>query len=243
MPMPPRFDGQKSDEKVILMLHRHWATLAWPIFTTSILFLFPIFVWIWLFVRFVSVQFLAPYAFIFGLFWCGIGLLTLAYRWFDWHWDRYIVSDQRVIDIDQNGLFHREVHETSLAHVQEVYYEVKGILATLLNYGNVQVLTGGPSGDLVFENVAEPKEVQRIILQEANRFNEEYGENPATAEDLLRLLLEHEHNRKNQSKEGISSQSSVQSIVENLPEQDVFPLPVNRPAPSLSLTSSKRDQD
>lgn len=189
------FDGKRPDEKVILLLHRHPITMAWSLTKSIVLFGLPIIAWLIEFRHYNLSSQIHAYIFVGILLWLTLAFLSLAYNWIDWQLDRFILTDVRVIDMDQHGLFHRQVHETSLEHVQEVYYEIKGILATLFNYGHVKVLTGGPSGDLIFENVADPKQVQRIILAEAGRFREEYAAAPASAEDLLKILLEHDQRR------------------------------------------------
>ena len=117
-----------------------------------------------------------PYGALFG------AVLALGWLWWqysDWENDLYIVTNERIIDIEKRPLFFSEQRrEASLGMIQNVYLEVPNILASLLNYGDVIVQTAG-AGDFTFSNVADPHRVQREIFQRMRAFQEAQREKEA----------------------------------------------------------------
>jgi uncharacterized membrane protein YdbT with pleckstrin-like domain len=91
--------------------------------------------------------------------------VTFFVIWTNYYLDAWIVTDQRLIDIEQHGLFNRSVSECRLDRIQDVTAEVKGFLPTLLKYGNVTIQTAGEQGRFVMRNVPEPYALKDIIAE------------------------------------------------------------------------------
>ncbi len=87
----------------------------------------------------------------------------------DFYYDVVIVTDRRVVDIDQETLFFRSVSELSLENVEDVKATVKGIASTVFGFGQVDVQTAAASKDFVMENVLYPREVTAIVLDLAEQ--------------------------------------------------------------------------
>ena len=51
------------------------------------------------------------------------------------------MTNDRIVDIEQHGLFSRTISEVDLFRIQDVTVDIHGIIATLLNYGNLTVKT------------------------------------------------------------------------------------------------------
>jgi uncharacterized membrane protein YdbT with pleckstrin-like domain len=90
-------------------------------------------------------------------------LLFFFHSWLDYYLDLWIITDRRVIDIEQKGLFSRKIAEHKLSRIQDVSSEVQGILPTLLHYGNVKIQTAGEEQLFIFEDVPHPRELSRKI--------------------------------------------------------------------------------
>ena len=90
-------------------------------------------------------------------------LLFFFSSWLDYYLDIWIITNKRVIDIEQKGLFSRIIAEHELSRIQDVSSEVHGILPTLLFYGNVQIQTAAEEQLFIFENVPRPQELARKI--------------------------------------------------------------------------------
>ncbi len=91
-------------------------------------------------------------------------LLLMLFEFFDFYFDLHIVSDRRVIDIDQRRLFNRQVAKLLLEDVQDVETSVKGILPTFFHYGDVTIQTAGAKPNFVFNQIQHPREIATIIL-------------------------------------------------------------------------------
>src|SRR6185436_15975198 len=89
--------------------------------------------------------------------------LAFSY-WVDYLLDYGVVTDQRLVDVQQSGLFSRTVAEQALHRVQDVTTDVTGVFQTLLKYGTVFVQTAAEKERFVFENIPNPGEVAKTIL-------------------------------------------------------------------------------
>lgn len=104
----------------------------------------------------------------FGWFFGGLGggvvlgLLLFFPSWIAWHFSVFILTDQRLIQVVQKGLFHKSVVDISLSQIQMVNYEVAGVQQTLLGFGTITIQTY--VGDLVIHDVHHPEKIQKKIL-------------------------------------------------------------------------------
>jgi hypothetical protein len=105
----------------------------------------------------------------FGWFFGGLaggvllGILMFLPSWINWHFSVFIVTDQRLIQITQKGLFNRSVVDMGLNQIQMVNYQVAGLQETLLGFGTIMMQT--LVGDLVIHDVHHPGRIQKKILQ------------------------------------------------------------------------------
>ena len=119
--------------------------------------------------------------------------LIILYRYEDWRNELFILTDERLIDLDKKPfLLREERREAALSRVQDVRYVVPGILANLLNVGNVVIETASSEGELTFEWVHDPRRVQRDIFErvEAWRAQERREESRARVEELKQAFSE-----------------------------------------------------
>ena len=104
-------------------------------------------------------------------------LLPLAF-WFwweyqDWANDVYIVTPDRIVDVEKKPLFFAENRrEARLDRIQNVNLNVPGPIAAILNYGDVNIDTAGTEGQFTFTHVVAPHEVQREIMLRVARQRE-----------------------------------------------------------------------
>lgn len=99
-------------------------------------------------------------------------LFTTFLTWTHYYLDAYIVTNQRVLTIDQIDFFHRKVSEADIGNVQDIEVVVKGFFSNTLNFGDVRIQTAGADQKtLFFDNVPYPYKAKDIILKfaEANR--------------------------------------------------------------------------
>jgi hypothetical protein len=156
---PPDFHGQRSTEQMLLRQHRH-----------------P-----WAFVRGLWVV-----PFILLVLW-GSGLLLVSgvltiillmlgvvvsgayiyYRYVEWQNDFIIVTNQRVIHTERTILsFENQTREVPISTVQEVSIDLPAadIFARIFQYGTVIVKTAGEAGNMVLTVMANPQNIQKVVL-------------------------------------------------------------------------------
>lgn len=178
----PEFPGQRAGEEVVFILFKHWSVLAKQILKAGLIILLSLAIPIWFGFAPVIFQHALTTISYYGwhVFW--IGYMVIAYL--TWFKDRFILTTERIINIDQTGLWSRKVHEIELIQVQHVSHEVRGLLATILNFGHITIQASG-APDLVLDDIAEPAEVQEDvkILVKENGTNQ-----PLTATELIKLI-------------------------------------------------------
>src|SRR5690606_13448331 len=91
-----------------------------------------------------------------------LAAVVFAPFWITWYYSIFIVTDQRLIQITQKGLWHRSVVDIGLPQIQMVNYQVSGLEQTLLGFGTIMMQTF--VGDLVIHDVHHPAQIQKKIL-------------------------------------------------------------------------------
>jgi Bacterial PH domain len=118
---------------------------------------------------------------------CNILLLTAFTMFFhNYYLSMQVVTSERVIDIDQQGIFKREVNEMPIENIEDVTYKQTGFWGTMFNFGNVIVKSSGvnlgggeekpedQTNGFVFNNVPTPSLIanQLSILREHNKISD-----------------------------------------------------------------------
>lgn len=163
--------NSQPGEEVVLFLRRHWIDLVKVFLFTSLLILVPVFALAALLFGGVQVfenplsgglaaVILSTYAVI---------VLTLTITEMTDYWlDSWIVTTERVIDIEQLGLFNRTLSEVHLSQIQDITSETKGFLGTFLTFGNVHVQSAAEKKRFEFKNIDNPDKVKITISELAN---------------------------------------------------------------------------
>ncbi len=84
-------------------------------------------------------------------------------EWTDFMLDTWILTDERLIDVEQISLFNRRVSTLSLDRVQDITVTEAGFLETLLGIGVVLVQTAGESQEFKVSGVKDPNQVKDLI--------------------------------------------------------------------------------
>jgi hypothetical protein len=92
-----------------------------------------------------------------------LGAILFFPSWIAWKFSVYIVTDQRLIQITQKGLFKRSVVDLALPQIQMVNYSINGFQETLLGFGTIVVQTY--VGDLTIHDVHHPAKIQKELLK------------------------------------------------------------------------------
>lgn len=151
--MSKAFSGQREGEEVKYIFRRHvftaWRGMFWLI-TCALIGLIPIALWpddqrmfyVWL-------GFLA------------VGVLGMLYAYMLWYFSYYLVTNQRVRQVRQKGIFRKTVVDLGLDKVQSISYEVPGISGGVFGYGTLLLQT--QVGDMKISRVKKPEKIYNVL--------------------------------------------------------------------------------
>lgn len=78
--------------------------------------------------------------------------------------DIVMVTNKRIMDVDQVGLFARDVVGIPIEQVQDVKIETFGILAEIFKFGNLHLQTAAETKEVVVRGVRHPERTRDIIM-------------------------------------------------------------------------------
>ena len=99
-----------------------------------------------------------------------IVLLWFVWQYQDWHNDEYLVTPDRLIDIERIPFVFEDKKEASLSQVQDVRYEIPSLGARILGWGNVYIETAGQARNFDFLYVPHPRAVQEEVMRRVGAF-------------------------------------------------------------------------
>ncbi len=143
------FEGQRTDEEVKYIFRRHPVTAIKGVFFLIVLGVIgylPTLMW-----PGDSRMFLVWLVFV------VVGLLGFGYSYMLWYFSFYMLTNQRLRQVRQKGMFKKSVVDLDLEDILSASYGQHGIFATLLNYGTILVQTS--AGDLTMSMVSKPETV------------------------------------------------------------------------------------
>jgi uncharacterized membrane protein YdbT with pleckstrin-like domain len=98
--------------------------------------------------------------------------------WVLYYLNMQIITNIRLVDIEQVSLFARTVSELNIHNVQDVTSESHGIFATLFGFGDVYVQTAGAQQRFVFETIGHPEEIKKLLLDLYEAASHSHGNQP-----------------------------------------------------------------
>jgi|JI10StandDraft_1071094.scaffolds.fasta_scaffold00670_7 uncharacterized membrane protein YdbT with pleckstrin-like domain len=83
----------------------------------------------------------------------------------DFFLDMWIVTNKRIVDVNQRGLFSRNIATLSLDKIEDVTVDVNGIFPTFLGYGTISVQTAGEEREFTMYTAASPMHAKEVIMR------------------------------------------------------------------------------
>ena len=83
--------------------------------------------------------------------------------WTDYYLDVLIITNTRIFDIEQKGLFRRTSSSFRIDNIQNVTVDQKGIIQTMLNFGTIQLETSGEREDFIAHFITDPYDIKKFI--------------------------------------------------------------------------------
>lgn len=164
MPNPITFPDQREGEQIKVFFRKYWISFLPTIIFCFFLLLIPLITFLVL--RFTNLG-VSDFKNLLLLGFSSYILVVLAFfltTFIDYYLDVGIITDQRIVDIAQNGLFHRTVSEQDLIRIQDVKVKKQGIFQTFFDFGDVFIQTAGEAPNFNFSSIPKPNEAAQVIL-------------------------------------------------------------------------------
>lgn len=162
------FPGHAPGEQVALFIRRHWmAFFPWIVFGPTLYIIFTATVLgLWApessFIR-ASHDYQVVAVVLTSVFQLSLFFAMLR-AWMSYYLDVTIVTERRLVDINQQGIFVRRISEQSLLRVQDVSARQQGFFHHALNYGHLFIETAGSQPNFEIHNISRPNDVAKTIL-------------------------------------------------------------------------------
>lgn len=153
-------------EKKIAVFRKHWFYLALEAFLFALIAILP-----YLMVYFgethfdISIpdRFVPLYELFYSLWlvfvWVGFFVSITNYLL-----DIWILTSERLIDIEQFGLFSRRISTLQIDKIQDVTVAVSGVIEEIISSGNVSVQTAGETHEFHIPHAQDPEKMKERIL-------------------------------------------------------------------------------
>ncbi|MCA9360574.1 PH domain-containing protein [Candidatus Nomurabacteria bacterium] len=177
-------------EEVLTVVRKHWFVIATELLGTFVMLLIP-FIILFLIALFPSTILsadisLAHYTTMiaFGVAaWSIITLMAGFATWTTYYLDLWIITDRRIILVDQVSFFNRNVSIFRLERLQDIEFYVKGFIPTLLNFGTIRAQTAGAfESNFKTNGLPDPRGLQATIQKAMDRRLALLHNNPDLAE-------------------------------------------------------------
>jgi membrane protein YdbS with pleckstrin-like domain len=149
-------DGLLADgEHIELRTRQHWFSI------------FAYLGWFWAFAAGTIVFFLLARLTTWQVFdWLTLVALLLAllwtgWRWLDWSFQDYIVTNRRVIKVE--GILNKEAADSSLEKINDAVLR-QGLFARMLGYGDLEIMTAAEASVDLFKMLDRPAEFKKSML-------------------------------------------------------------------------------
>lgn len=155
------------DEQVTNVFRRHWISI-FPVIVSTGLLLGGVLVLTYFIGRYSSS--ITPYMplnvlsmILLGVVILAVVILVLAYVVFQQN--KIVLTTLRLEELNQLGLFSRTISRLGLTEIEDVTSRRRGLLQTLLQYGDVVVQTAGEQEHFNFHQIGHPDDVAQKILE------------------------------------------------------------------------------
>ena len=161
MVKPPgvQFETQDRKEKIVLLLRRHFLTnLSW-IVVAILMLLLPMAFWFLPLANFLPLRF----QIVLILMWYMFVAVFVFENFLTWYYNVYIVTDERIVDVDFYSLIYKKVSQAKIDNIQDVTFVMGGLARSMMNFGDVFIQTAGEQREFDFNDVPRPDVVAKLI--------------------------------------------------------------------------------
>lgn len=161
----------EEGEYVVHVAHKHWFVFLMRLVSMLFIAILPLIVLPVLGAFYpITAQGLVVdlFIFIYGIYLIFVWIIIFI-MWTDYYLDMAVITNKRIMDVEQKGLFSREVSTMRYEVIQDVTTDIVGVVPTLLGYGDLYVQTAAEKRQFCIEDVKDPTTVKSIIYREMNK--------------------------------------------------------------------------
>jgi len=151
----------QDDEYIVVVIRKHWFVVLKESFGIIVFAIIPLLL---LSIIASGSGPVSPVLTFVLTLWMLILWMALFTIWTDYYLDMWIVTDRRIINMDQISLFHREVSTVRIERIQDVSTTESGIIQTLLKFGSIRVQSAGAE-DIIIHGIPHPQKIRNIIME------------------------------------------------------------------------------
>lgn len=99
-----------------------------------------------------------------------LGMWYVGKKVFYWRRNAFIITTQRIVDVEQKGWLNKQISEISHYKIDNISHRIRGIFHALFRCGDIFVHSRGGTTNLIMKDVYQPAKVQSFlqkILEEA----------------------------------------------------------------------------
>jgi len=153
------FDSQLDGENVLLLLRRHPITQITKFLTVIVMLIVPFFFHQISFYYLLEGNFQTAILLLWYLIIVGYSLESFL----TWFYNVYIITDERIIDIDFLSLIYRNVSAAKIDKVEDITTVTSGVAQSIFDYGTIHIQTAAEKTEFEFEDVPHPNLVTQFL--------------------------------------------------------------------------------
>ena len=171
-----------DDEEVSGIYHQFWLAFFWHWLGGGIILLCPFFL-LYLLLQWGAIG----SAVLVVLF--AIGVLWLFRTWRIWYFSMLVMTDRRLVIIDQRGLLDRSVSQVNLDKINDISFRKRGVLQTIFDVGSLFIQISNSPDKIELKNIYDPSRRQQELFGLQGDYVEE-SVDEFTEDDLFGIIKE-----------------------------------------------------
>jgi hypothetical protein len=160
----------EPDERVLTTVRKHWFVISIDILVIILFGLLPVVLLLAtsqlpnIFGLTALIFSHPPVLVFFMAFWLFLSTIAATTAWTHHFLDLWVITDRRVIVIEQIHFFNRRVSNFRLERLQDIKVSVNGFIPTMLNFGTLRAQTASATeSNFESSGLPAPRELQSLM--------------------------------------------------------------------------------
>lgn len=162
----------KSDENIIAVIKKYFLVVIKDILISILLFT-AAFVLLYFILKLKNNEVFNGIAYGFFGVLLTASIICFIRIMYIWKHDSLIITNQRIFDITQKGIFDRHVAEINLSDIKSVSYTKNGLIQTLFNFGDLRIDIQNEESNLSIIGIKDPADIQQLINDRKEKYTKE----------------------------------------------------------------------